>query len=82
MSFRAIPWCLCARGRAWWALVDLCDALDGCFSALHQTHAGVKKPKGKWAPWRTLAAKDYIKKTEDVSPNDNNYDGRNFITEL
>eukprot|EP00613_Pedinella_sp_CCMP2098_P072149 CAMPEP_0171931508 /NCGR_PEP_ID=MMETSP0993-20121228/29500_1 /TAXON_ID=483369 /ORGANISM="non described non described, Strain CCMP2098" /LENGTH=542 /DNA_ID=CAMNT_0012571555 /DNA_START=24 /DNA_END=1652 /DNA_ORIENTATION=- len=61
---------------------DLCDGLDGCFNKLHEMHTGKPKPAHMWRPWRTVAKESEIKNREKVLPAHNNYDGRNYITEL
>ncbi len=46
-----------------------------------QTHLGKPKPANKWKPWRKIAKKAQIKSASKIKPEDNNYDGRNYITE-
>lgn len=35
----------------------------------------------RWPAWRTVAGKDLVATRDAASPLDNNYDGRNYITE-
>lgn len=59
----------------------LCDALDTCYDHWHGKYTGKPKPKGLWKPWRSVANRAMVEKKEKTNPADNNYDGRNFITE-
>lgn len=63
---------------------QLCDALDTCNTYWKER---VKAEGGKWRgedrePWRDSTSADRIKKLEDTKPEHNNYDGRNYITEM
>ena len=60
----------------------LCDGLDQCYDTLHTMLTGEPKPAHKWRPWRSIATAEYIAKAEKIDPSHNNYDGRNFITEM
>jgi len=60
----------------------LCDALDTCYNALHRRFKGGRdKPPSMWRPWRGLASPALIERREKTDPAENNYDGRNYITE-
>ncbi|KAJ8607482.1 hypothetical protein CTAYLR_009432 [Chrysophaeum taylorii] len=59
----------------------LCDALDLCYNAMHLRFAGTPKPPRAWPPWRLVAGAALVEQREATSPADNNYDGRNYITE-
>lgn len=60
----------------------LCDALDACYNALHRRFKGGRdKPPSMWRPWRGLASPALIDRRDKTNPVDNNYDGRNYITE-
>ena len=58
----------------------LCDALDKCYGALYELYGG-DEPYSIYRPWREVASQELIEKRDRVSPLDNNYDGRNYITE-
>jgi len=59
----------------------LCDALDTCYYVWHKILAGKDAPAGRWLPWREVATSEEIRKKEARKPTDNNYDGRNYISE-
>ena len=61
---------------------DLCDALDTCYNVLHRKFKGGRdKPPSMWRPWRNIAAPALLEKRATIDPLQNNYDGRNYITE-
>jgi len=57
---------------------QLCDQLDGCFRTLAKMHGGAVKPP---PPWRSVASPQIVSQRDGTSPEGNNYDGRNYITE-
>lgn len=59
----------------------LCDALDSCYDALHRRFTGQGKSDSAWPPWRSVATKAVIDKRQGIHVTENNYDGRNYITE-
>lgn len=60
----------------------LCDALDTCFVTLHDLFDSKETTNSKPPPpWRSIATPALIQKREAISPIENNYDGRNYITE-
>jgi len=60
----------------------LCDALDSCYTAMQRRFGGGGIPQmDRWPAWRTVAGKDLVATRDAASPLDNNYDGRNYITE-
>jgi hypothetical protein len=58
----------------------LCDALDTCYGALYELFGG-DEPYSIYRPWREVASQELIEKRDAISPEENNYDGRNYITE-
>merc|ERR1711920_146527 len=64
---------------------ELCDALDGCYDWWKEEteRVGVSwNSKQKVKSWRKDAVAGRVKKAEAMRPEHNNYDGRNYITEL
>mmetsp|Transcript_10772 Transcript_10772/g.35701 ORF Transcript_10772/g.35701 Transcript_10772/m.35701 type:complete len:547 (-) Transcript_10772:1026-2666(-) len=59
----------------------LCDGLDACFDTLYSDDEPQKTRRAPFPPWRSVASPETIAKREATTPTDNNYDGRNFITE-
>ena len=59
----------------------LCDALDKCYNHWHEQYMGKPKPADLWPAWRSVSSQTNIAKKEEIKPEDNNYDGRNYITE-
>lgn len=60
----------------------LCDALDLCYDTMRRIFVkGEGKPSTVWPPWRTVAGDAVVKKRQNTKVSDNNYDGRNYITE-
>jgi hypothetical protein len=48
---------------------------------LRDRYTGKPKPADLWPPWRRVSSQKNIDEKEKVRPEDNNYDGRNYITE-
>jgi hypothetical protein len=42
---------------------------------------GGDEPYSIYRPWREVASQELIEKRDRISPLENNYDGRNYITE-
>lgn len=59
----------------------LCDALDRCYPLWHRYLTGEEAPTGRWDPWRDIASASDAAKKDRVKPKDNNYDGRNYISQ-
>jgi hypothetical protein len=57
----------------------LCDALDTCYPMWDQHFKANNRPNRK--SWREFASREEIAKKERVRPEENNYDGRNYIGE-
>lgn len=48
---------------------------------MRNRYTGKPKPADLWPPWRSVSSQENIDKKEKIRPEDNNYDGRNYITE-
>lgn len=59
----------------------LCDALDSCYHVFHELFGSSAEPFSIRRPWRDVASPDLIARRDAASPDENNYDGRNYITE-
>lgn len=59
----------------------LCDALDKCYPLWHKYLKGHDVSPNRWRPWREAASAEIVKKKDAMRPTENNYDGRNHITE-
>ena len=54
---------------------------QSCYGYWHEIYEGKPKPPDKWSDWRELASREQREKRERTKSTDNNYDGRNYITE-
>ena len=79
----------CARDSTGFSYsAPLCDALDQClvdweraWGGHTDTAAAVAAARARWPPWRSIATPEVVDKREATRPQDNNYDGRNYINE-
>ena len=71
-----------------WVQAELCDALQTCFDnwefewgGHEDEYVSAAVAEDRYPDWRTVANDETIKRREGTKPADNNYDGRNYITE-
>lgn len=67
---------------------ELCDALQTCFEDWelywggHESRrAAAEYARAALPRWRDVATEDVVRKRDSTRPSENNYDGRNYITE-